>query len=1235
MSTWPPLFASLPPFQCCFIADIEDLQQDMENINLPDTRDSEKIEMGLFEGGRHLIAHQISSFERFLGEDVQKLVEEEFKEVEVLPSYGAAPGTPHKKSTATSREPAKPPGWRRAKLSFQQVQVFKPEWASQEGHVKPLFPHEARIRKLTYSAEVKADVHVKVYKPRELGQIHKGKGKQSTPLNVGKGKQSMPMDIGIGEENLKQEDIDQDELVKSVSIGRIPVMVQSSYCQLHGLSKQTSLQRGHCHFDVGGYFIIKGSEKVLITQEEQVRSPRCIRLRDEKGFQSRFLLASKGLSSRTSNVMVNLKYHTVEEKRSSYEQKTPYLTVQLPFIKMEINVVVMLRALGITTDKQLIDIIGLDLEDTQMFDMVRPTLEAAESDMLPWLWDAFKEQLSQSSEVIKTAALKLLEGKLRSKTEETPSQILQRCLFPDIMQDDRTKAMHLGYMVAQVLACSLGRRREDDIHCLSKKRLDLAGDLLLMELKSKLFKFRRELQRGLQKALVKEGNIDLQKHAVPFSLENAFLTGNWAQAPGTLTPRQGGLVVPLDRENPLATISHLRQTELSANPKARLRDARYPNLSYIGRFCLVQSPDGEKCGLVKSLAFSSRVSSGSPEKDVFEVLKQLSAVCLEDASLDNLRNMSKVLLNGRWVAVHENARGLARSMRLMRRTMNLHHQVEIAEDASQKEVRICCDSGRILRPLLILAEKSPPQFRLELKRKLGSSVNWNAEKLLEAGIIEYVGPEEEAGCMVAVDLEDVKNNGSLKNFTHCEIHPALMFGVSASLIPFANHNHTLRVLHQAQKHCRQAIGFYSTCLQARVDTSGQNLLYPQKPLVGTRFSRLLERSELANGQNAIVAVCPYMGFNQEDSLVMNQSSIDRGIFNSMHYRCFSTLYKQNEEVMTKPAESDARRSNRPYAAYSKLDSDGLPQVGTNCFPRDVVFGKVSALQTNGLYEDRSIDLKACEKGRVDRVIVASDDADNTVARVFLREKRAPVVGDKFSSMHGQKGVVGLIVRDYDLPFTRQGITPDLIINPHAFPSRQTIGQLLESHFGKVSGIKGRFFDGTAYTHMPMENITHELHRLGFNQWGYEAMVNGQTGEMMDARIFIGPAFYQRLTKMAEDQLKYRRQGPTHPLTRQPVDDRKRHGGIRIGEMERDCLLGHGVASNIQERLFLLSDPYQVYVCQGCNRMATKDGNKHVRICRFCKTSKHIVCLDVPYACKLLYQELLSMGICMRLKTELD
>ncbi|MCO5596788.1 hypothetical protein L7F22_050858 [Adiantum nelumboides] len=1207
---------------------MEELQRDIENIHLSDCRDTEKIEEELFKGGRHLITHQISSFERFLGEDVQKLIEEEFKEVEVLPSYGAAPGTPHKKSTASTGEPAVPPGWRRAKLSFQQIQILKPQWTSQEGHAKPLFPHEARLRKLTYSAEVKVDIHIKVCKPRETRQMHKAKG------IIGNGKQSMPMSMGKGKEsmesfNLKQEDIDQDELVKSVSIGRIPIMVQSSYCRLHGLARQASLQRGHCHFDVGGYFIIKGSEKVLITQEEHVKSPRCIRLRDEKGFQSRFPLANKGLTTRTSNVMVSLKYHTAEEKQSSYEQKTPYLIVQIPFFKTEINAVVMLRALGITTDEQLINIIGLDFEDTQMFDMIRPTLEAAEREMLPWLWDAFKEQRSQSSEDIKQAALELLGKKLKSKMEETPFEILERCLFPDLMQHDRTKAMHLGYMIAQVLACSLGRRREDDGHCLSKKRLDLAGDLLLMELKSKLFKFRRELQRGLQKALVKEGNIDLQKHVVPFSLENPFLTGNWAQAPGITTPRSGGLVVPLDRENPLATISHLRQTELSANPKARLRDARYPNMSYIGRFCLAQSPDGEKCGLVKSLAFSSQVSSGSPEKDVIEVLKELSVTCLEDASLDTLRNMYKVLLNGRWIAVHENARGLARSIRLMRRTMNLHHQVEVAEDVSQKEIRICCDSGRILRPLLILSEKLPSQIRLD------SCMNWNSEKLLGVGNIEYVGPEEEACCMVAVDLEDVKNNGSLKSFTHCEIHPALMFGVSATLIPFANHNHTLRVLHQAQKHCRQAIGFYSTCLHARVDTSGQNLLYPQRPLVGTRFLRLLNRNELANGQNPIVAVCPYMGFNQEDSLVMNQSSIDRGLFNSMHYRCFSTFYKQNEEVLTKPAESDARRSNRPYSAYSKLDSDGLPQIGTNCFPRDVIFGKVSAVQINGLYEDRSIDLKPCEKGRVDRVIVAADDADNTVARVFLREKRAPVVGDKFSSMHGQKGVVGLMVHDYDLPFTRQGIIPDLIINPHAFPSRQTVGQLLESHFGKVSSIKGRFFDGTAYTHRPMEFITNELHRLGYSQWGCEAMVHGQTGEMMDARIFIGPAFYQRLTKMAEDQLKYRRQGPTHPLTRQPVDDRKRHGGIRIGEMERDCLLGHGVASNIQERLFLLSDPYQVYVCQGCNTMVTKDGNKHIRICRFCKTSKHIVCLDVPYACKLLYQELLSMGIFMRLKTELN
>lgn len=524
---------------------------------------------------------------------------------------------------------------------------------------------------------------------------------------------------------------------------------------------------------------------------------------------------------------------------------------------------------------------------------------------------------------------------------------------------------------------------------------------------------------------------------------------------------------------------------------------------------------------------------------------------------------------------------------------------------------------------------------LEAKQNLDSKGKLTIMELLEAGIIEYVGPEEEARCVIAANLEDVRKNGHFKQFTHCELHPSYMFGLGASQIPFANHNHTSRVMHQSQKHCKQAIGYYTTCLQARLDKTGQSLFYPQRPLVSTRASCFLNKDELANGQNAIVAVCPFLGFNQEDSIVMNQSSIERGLFNSIHYRGFSTVFDQEIETLMKPAASDSRKNNRPYSAYDKLESDGMPFIGANLCPRDVIFGKVSSEQTNALFQDRSMDLKSCEKGRVDRVILTADGNEKTIARVILREKRSPIVGDKFSSMHGQKGVVGLIIPQYELPFTSKGVVPDIIINPHAFPSRQTIGQLLESLLGKVAAVGGHKCDGTAYTHKSLDSITEELHQLGYEQWGKEAMIHGQTGERIEAKIFIGPAFYQRLMKMAEDQFKYRRQGPTHPLTRQPVDDRKRHGGIRIGEMERDCLLGHGTSANIQERLFFLSDPYQVHICRGCNTMTTKDRKGHTRMCRFCKTSKHIVQVEIPYACKLLYQELLSMGIFMRLKTELD
>ncbi|MCO5586206.1 hypothetical protein L7F22_040145 [Adiantum nelumboides] len=546
--------------------------------------------------------------------------------------------------------------------------------------------------------------------------------------------------------------------------------------------------------------------------------------------------------------------------------------------------------------------------------------------------------------------------------------------------------------------------------------------------------------------------------------------------------------------------------------------------------------------------------------------------------------------------------------------------VEIAADLNHKEIQIFCDAGRFLRPLILLQGNRPRVSKKHFNELLPSS-----KSIFYPGVMEAMGPEEEENCIVAEDFKELqrsRNEADSKNYTHCQLHPCLSFSLGCSLIPFFNHNGSYRVMLQAQKHGKQALGVYTTGMRARSDTTSHLLFYPQRPIAETKIMNLLNAHHLSNGQNAIVAICPFWGYNQEDALVINQSSIDRGLFRTCHLWSFDFDMNAKNDQPTANL-SCPTKSNLPSMPW-KLDDDGLPCIGENFLPFDILARK-GGLQKN----TTSLRLNAVEKGRVDQVIVAADDEENPIARIRLRETRVPVDGDKFSSRHGQKGVIGLLCPQEDMFFSREGIVPDIIINPHAFPSRQSIGQLAEGIIAKIAAVSGRKVDASAFSRLEVQTLLDELKRLGYGD-GQETLLNGRTGEQLKNKVTMTPVFYQRLVHMAMDKLKCRSRGRVDPYTRQPVSGRKRQGGVKFGEMERDCLIAHGAMANLHERLFFLSDPYKAYVCNSCNVLVWKE--KQGLLCRFCKSKRHIVQVHMPYGCKLLYQELFSMGIRLKFWT---
>ncbi|KAK0600276.1 hypothetical protein LWI29_013287 [Acer saccharum] len=1128
-----------------------------------------------------LISHQINSYNDFIKNGLQKVFDS-FGETIVEPAYG----------------PKKGDEWQRASVRFGQVTLDKPSfWSGSEGREeRTLLPRHARLQNMTYSARMKVNVKLEIY-TQQLVKSDKFK---------------------TGKEKFIDKDVKHvDE--KDIIIGRIPVMVKSDICWMKGSEKDD------CDFDQGGYFLIKGAEKIFIAQE-QICMKR-LWVSNNQGWT----VAYKSEMKR-NRLIIRLEGMSKDEDIKGVEK-----ALVVYFLSTKIPLWILFFALGVSSDKEVVNLIDYSGDNASILNILIATIHDADDQC-----KGFRKEKTALSHV----------NKLIKATQFPPEESIDKCismyLFPSL-DSSKKKARFLGYMVKCLLQAYTGHRKCENRDNFRNKRLELASELLERELKVHIAHARRRMAKTLQRDLredraVRQIDYYLDASIVTNGLSRAFSTGAWSH-PYKRMERISGVVANLGRANPLQTMVDLRRARQQVQYTGKVGDARYPHPSHWGRVCYLSTPDGENCGLVKNLSATGLVSTNILEPIVDQLFDCGMEKLVDDTSF-SLEGKHKIFINGDWVGVCEDSLSFVVELRDKRRRKELPHQVEIKRDEQEGEVRIFTDSGRILRPLLVVENLS--------RVKSFKAKSYSFQSLLDKGILELVGIEEEEDCRVAWGikylLKDTEGKKPVK-YTHCELDKSFLLGLSCGLIPFANHNHARRILYQAQKHSQQAIGFPTTNPNIRVDTLTHQLFYPQRPLFRTMTAdclgkpdyhfgknEILPRPEIFNGQNAIVAVNVHQGYNQEDSLVMNRASMERGMFRSEHIRSYKA------EVDNKETQ-DKRRKADDLVNFGKvpskigrvdcLDDDGFPYVGANLQSGDIVIGKCTESA------DHSIKLKHTERGMVQKVVLSSNDDGKNFAVVSLRQIRSPTLGDKFSSMHGQKGVLGFLESQENFPFTIQGIVPDVVINPHAFPSRQTPAQLLEAALGKGIACGGLKKYATPFSTPSFDAITEQLHRAGFSKSGMERVYNGRTGEMVRSLIFMGPTFYQRLVHMAEDKVKFRNTGPVHPLTRQPVADRKRFGGIKFGEMERDCLIAHGASANLHERLFTLSDSSQVHVCRKCKNVASviqrSVGNgRKVRgpYCRLCETEGDIVKVAVPYGAKLLCQELFSMGICLKFETEL-
>ncbi|KAI5117075.1 hypothetical protein M0805_007952 [Coniferiporia weirii] len=1209
-----------------------------------------------------LVRQQLDSFDEFVQNTMQELVDENADLI--LDQQDQHTGS-DKDAT------------RRYEINFGQILLSKPTFSEADGSTQAIFPQDCRLRNLTYAAPLYIEMKKRVL----IGQ--------EDP------------DSMTGEMQWVQESVGDPNEKYKATIGRVPIMLRSFFCILAGFTEDQLYSVNECPYDSGGYFIINGSEKVLIAQERMATNHVYVFAKAQPSpinFLAEIRSAVEKGGKTISQFQVKM-YHRGQERASGNVMKAT-----IPYIKVDIPIWVVFRALGVISDRDILEHICFDMNDSQMLEMLKPCID-----------DGF---VIQDREI----ALDFIgnrgtaTGLNRERRLRYAQEILQKEMLPHVSMSEGSeskKAYFFGYMIHRLLLAALERRELDDRDHFGKKRLDLAGPLLAGLFRMLFRKLTKDVYRYLQKCVEshKEFNINLavKTQTITNGLKYSLATGNWGDQKKSMSTKAGVSQV-LNRYTYASTLSHLRRCNTPLGREGKIAKPRQLHNTHWGMVCPAETPEGQACGLVKNLALMATISVGSYSAPVIEFLEEWGLESLEENAQST--NLTKVFVNGVWLGVHRDPFNLVRTIRTLRRREDISSEVSVVRDIREKELRIYTDAGRVCRPLFIVEDHKlklkrqhlkwlhqkwrledrpiiAPEDREEGELSEGETVVDDAgdessrdpiepgmkkkkkpykwRSLVKDGVIEYLDAEEEETVMICMTPDDLVESRLMRQgldpradgdfdpaarlksvpmahtWTHCEIHPSMILGICASIIPFPDHNQSPRNTYQSAMG-KQAMGIYLTNFLVRQDTMANILYYPQKPLATTRSMEYLKFRELPAGQNAIVAILCYSGYNQEDSVIMNQSSIDRGLFRSLYYRTYSDQEKRSGAIMIDEFEKPTRETTlrMKHGTYDKLDDDGLIAPGTNVRGEDIIIGKTAPIppdseelgqRTRGhTRRDISTPLKSTEQGIVDQVVVTTNGEGIKFVKIRVRSTRIPQIGDKFASRHGQKGTIGITYRQEDMPFTTEGVTPDIVINPHAIPSRMTIGHLVECLLSKLATIVGNEGDATPFTDLTVDSVSRLLHERGYQSRGLEVMYHGHTGRKLQAQVYLGPTYYQRLKHMVDDKIHSRARGPVQILTRQPVEGRSRDGGLRFGEMERDCMISHGIAAFLKERLFDASDAYRLHVCDICGLTAIANLKKQSFECRACKNKTAVSQLYIPYAAKLLFQELQAMNIAARLYT---
>jgi len=1124
-----------------------------------------------------------------------------------------------------------------------------------------MFPNEARLRNMTYGVTVYYDMVVEF-------QIRDEENELVDPAKDGHGK--------IIPHVLK---------FPKILLGKIPIMLQSSICAMDGLDRDLRFQLGECKNDYGGYFIIDGKEKVIIPQEKFADNMMYIKENSGDSHYSHSAII-RNVSEDASKPVRTMKIHIV---RPTGVMSNNQIVVDIPNVRKPVPLFILFRALGITSDKKILEYILLDIDKNDT------------------LLDYFIPSIHDTHSILtQTAAIQYIKTFTKGKTIYHAHEILSNYLLPQFGEQNYTqKAYYLGHMTLSLLKVFLKLENPTDRDSFSFKRIELPGNLLYDLFNEYYTLYKKQIFLNIDKDInynyktkIELGEMTADQIGDVFTTSMSKYTkdrvldagirkafkGSWGASNHTRRP---GVLQDLSRLSYNSFISNLRKLNLPLDASAKVVGPRLCHSSQYGIIDPIDTPDGGNCGLHKHLTICSYITNGYSSHKMIDWMKNnIDMQFIDDMEPTDLYSKIKIFVNGRWIAVCDKLYENVQLIRNCRRLSVIPLYTSVSYSVPDKTIFVSTDYGRLSRPLYYATNNQQVDFSRDIKDYSWQQIlcgnfkkdEFNFKNNKFYTIEELYGDRESVSSAwdknrAILDLVDTGETESLliahhnlqvrekqRQYTHLELHNSLMFGYMGNLVIFPEHNQLPRNLFSCGQ-SKQACSHFHTNYQHRFDKSAIVLHYGQTPLVKSRYIDMFNNEEHPYGVNTIVAIGSYGGYNVEDAILVNRGAVDRGLFRTTYYNTYetreesSTVNSDSGDVKIMNPYSDNVSGMNPNYNYDKLNKHGLIDEETLVTEKTVIIGRAGYDESSGSFVDSSITTKKAQNGIVDKTFISTQEEGFRIAKVRVREERIPAMGDKMCSRAGQKGTIGLIIDEEDMPFTADGIKPDLIINPHALPSRMTIGQLIECVMGKACALAGTFGDATAYCNDKngYKIFGDMLQKNGYNSHGNEILYNGMTGEQLESEIFIGPTYYLRLKHMVKDKINYRAKGPKQSLTRQPVKGRANDGGLRIGEMERDGVLGHGASKFLNESMLERGDVYYMAVCNktGCiacyneelniffspfaDGPAKFDGElaEDLRIKNVTKYGRSFSIVKVPYSFKLLIQELQSMNINMRIITD--